>query len=121
MTVPEVLFGMRKMPAPLHTGQRLGRRGDPEASPMSSSVGDVEAVRKSRRQKAAVHIALPFREKTAWPLLRFGAQESGSDAFDSQNSKSAARERVSGRFQKRQRIPRPDRTMYGDGESEIPK
>jgi hypothetical protein len=53
------LFGMRWMPAALHTGQRVGRRDDPETSPISSSVGDSEAVRKPRRQNAAVQIAPP--------------------------------------------------------------
>ena len=48
MTVPGVGFGMRWMTAPLHTGQCVGRRGGPEASAMSSSVGGAEAAHKSR-------------------------------------------------------------------------
>jgi hypothetical protein len=51
MTVPWVGFGMRWMSVPLHTGQRVGRRGVPEASPMCRSVGDAEAVRKFKRKK----------------------------------------------------------------------
>ena len=48
MTVPGVGFGMRRMTAPLHAGQCVGRRGGPEASAMSSSVGGPEAAHKSR-------------------------------------------------------------------------
>ena len=39
---------MRWMTAPLHAGQCVGRRGGPEASAMSSSVGGAEAAHKSR-------------------------------------------------------------------------